>query len=238
MTDEPTPSDARQVALPRQPAVPDHAILDSLPAHVAVIDFTGRILAVNESWRQFAAANRLQSPDFAIGQNYLAVCEQAIGDCADESGESAAGIRRVLNREVPQFHLEYPCHSPSEQRWFRLMVSSLVVDGTAGAVVMHVDVTARKLAELALRASEQQFSSAFQFAPIGVALVALDDRYFAVNQAFCRNTGLQRGRVAREELRGNYPSRRSDGRCRQRAALDGRRCHRLPDGKALSPEGR
>lgn len=176
-------------AAQRQLAATQTAILDALPAHVALVDANGAILTVNESWRRFASDNLLQSPEFAIGQNYLAICEHASGDCADDSREAAAGIRSVLAGQAPAFTLEYPCHSPTEQRWFRLMVSPLRAGAPGGAVIMHVDVTGRKLAELALRASEQQFSNAFQFAPIGVALVSLDGRYFAANRAFCNILG-------------------------------------------------
>ncbi len=69
------------------------------------------------------------------------------------------------------------------------MVSPLRAGAPGGAVIMHVDVTARKLAELALRASEQQFSSAFQFAPIGIALVSREGRIMAVNRALCLMLG-------------------------------------------------
>lgn len=173
----------------RQLAEMQTAILDALPAHVALVDANGVILAVNESWRRFAADNLLQSPEFALGQNYLAICEHASGDCADESREAAVGIRRVLTGQAASFTIEYPCHSPHEQRWFRLMVAPLRTEGQSGAVIMHVDVTARKLGELALRASEHQFSTAFHFAPIGVALVSLDGRYIAVNRAYCQMIG-------------------------------------------------
>ena len=68
------------------------AILNALPAHVALIDPDGIILAVNESWRRFATANLLQSADFGVGQNYLDVCGRASGDCADDAQAAANGM--------------------------------------------------------------------------------------------------------------------------------------------------
>jgi|GEM_PF-3597100 len=56
------------------------AILNAVPAHVAVLNSGGVILVVNEAWRRFASANVLQSADFLVGHNYLAVCERASGD--------------------------------------------------------------------------------------------------------------------------------------------------------------
>ncbi|MDI1310566.1 PAS domain S-box protein, partial [Prosthecobacter sp.] len=132
------------------------AILNALPAHIALLDAQGVILTVNESWRRFASANMPQSADFFVGQNYLAVCEQSSGDCAEEAQDVANGIRRVLSGETPMFSLEYPCHSLTEQRWFRLMVTPLSLGTMTGAVVMHVNVTERLLAEEDLRKNQQR----------------------------------------------------------------------------------
>ncbi|MBL9186662.1 MAG: PAS domain S-box protein [Opitutaceae bacterium] len=140
----------------RRAAALQRGILNALPAHIALLDPEGVIIEVNESWRRFASANVLLSPDFFVGQNYLSVCDRASGDCAEESAEAAEGIRRVLRGEVREFGLEYPCHSPTEKRWFRMMVTPVAEDRRLGAVVMHVNVTQRRLAEEHLREQEQE----------------------------------------------------------------------------------
>src|SRR5512133_3637923 len=53
------------------------AILNALPAHIALLDTQGRIISVNEAWRRFASANALQSPGYGIGLNYLEICDRA-----------------------------------------------------------------------------------------------------------------------------------------------------------------
>lgn len=123
------------------------AILNALPAHIALVDSAGTILIVNEAWRRFASANVLQSSDFCIGQNYLSVCEGATGDCSDEAAAAAQGIREVLSGSRALFLIEYPCHSPDEKRWFQLTVTRLTDHPGSGAVVMHVNITDRRLAE-------------------------------------------------------------------------------------------
>jgi len=143
-----------QATAQRRAAEMQIAILNALPAHIALLDSQGVILAVNEAWRRFATANILQSSDFFIGQNYLGVCESAHGDCAEEAQDAANGIRSVLRGELKEFSLEYPCHSPTEQRWFRLMVTPLSELPGHGAVVMHVNVSQRRLAEEAIREKE------------------------------------------------------------------------------------
>ena len=125
------------------------SILDSLSANIAVLDPTGEILAVNLSWQQFAAANHM--PDDAIlgiGANYLDVCKAARTD--PNARAAMTGIREVMQGRRPFFYHEYPCHSPSQQRWFALRASPLV-DYPNFVVVSHENITERISAEMAAR---------------------------------------------------------------------------------------
>lgn len=133
------------------------AILNALPGHIALLDTQGRIISVNEAWRRFGSAQVTQGPGYGIGLNYLEVCDGARGDGSSEAHQAAEGIRSVLSGEVKSFSIEYPCHSPTEQRWFLLMVRPLADDRPNGAVVMHLDVTAERQTEESLRASELLF---------------------------------------------------------------------------------
>ena len=157
----------RNEALHRQFAHLRGQILDALPAHIALLDESGRVLTVNEAWRRFAQANHLPDANFAIGTNYLEVCEAAQGEFSEEAGATAAGIRRVLGGESNVFALEYPCHSPDQKRWFRLMVTPLENDSRSGAVVMHVDITERMLAQESLRKQEEKLQQAQRMESLG-----------------------------------------------------------------------
>lgn len=53
---------------------------------------------------------------------------------------AADGLREVLSGTRSQFALEYPCHSPTEKRWFLMHVSALAGEAH-GAVVSHIDIT-------------------------------------------------------------------------------------------------
>lgn len=138
---------ARSEAAQRQLAETQLAILNALPAHIALVDSEGFIISVNQAWRRFATANVLRGAEFGLGLNYLEVCEAAHGDCSAEAKKVAEGIRKVLHGGAKEFSLEYPCHSPTEKRWFRLMANPLHEGQAGGAVVMHVNITERKLAE-------------------------------------------------------------------------------------------
>ncbi len=146
-------------------------------------------VAVNEAWKRFASANALGSQHFAVGQNYLEVSERAHGECSEEAAAAAAGIRAVLTGERRDFSLEYPCHSETERRWFRLMVTPVAEGGTEGAVVMHVNVTERRAMEEELRASEERYRTTFEQAAIGIASISLEGRFMQVNDKLCTILG-------------------------------------------------
>ncbi len=130
------------------------AILDALPAHIALLDAQGIILSVNKAWHGFAITNVFHAPGHGIGLNYLEVCDRARGDFSAEAHQVAAGVRSVLGGTEKSFSIEYPCHSPAEQRWFLLIVTPLVEGRRSGAVVMHVNITERKQAQTNLSKSE------------------------------------------------------------------------------------
>ena len=151
------------------------AILNALPAHIALVDAEGVIRSVNEAWRRFGQANALRHEGLGVGINYLAVCDAAKGASSEEAGSVAEGIRRVLRSETPEFSLEYPCHSPTERRWFRLMVAPLDDRPPGGAIVMHVNVTERRLAEERLRESLARSTEAEGIAHLGSWELSLED---------------------------------------------------------------
>jgi len=120
--------------------------LDGLPAHIAVVDREGVVVLANQHWREFGRKNGNTDPNDSIGINYLAVCRAATGECAKDAFETAQGIEDVLESRRDSFRIEYPCHSPTEKRWFECLVSPGYLDGEPTAIVMHTDVTERHLA--------------------------------------------------------------------------------------------
>ncbi|WP_058978012.1 sensor histidine kinase [Deinococcus grandis] len=121
------------------------AAFDALSANIAIVDDRGVILAVNAAWRAFAQEN---GGGDELGVNYLSVCEAALGADQGDAQRIAAGIRDVLGGRAALFELEYPCHSPTEQRFFVARVTAFTQDGAQFALVAHENITRRKLAEL------------------------------------------------------------------------------------------
>jgi signal transduction histidine kinase/CheY-like chemotaxis protein/HPt (histidine-containing phosphotransfer) domain-containing protein len=123
------------------------ATVDALPAHIAIVDQWGAIVATNQSWRSFAASQGADPTRVGEGANYLAECDRAgARGCADAAAVAAA-LRAALAGKSEHFELEYAYHHKDVRRWFQARVTRFPGDGPPCAVVAHEDVTSRKLAE-------------------------------------------------------------------------------------------
>lgn len=109
-------------------------VMDSLPSQIAVLDEAGVITLVNRAWVRFGEENGATPLRSGLGMNYL--------DVAAREPDVRTGIEAVLKGERALFTHEYPCHTPSAKRWFRMQVGPLT--GEPGAVVSHNELTLRE----------------------------------------------------------------------------------------------
>ncbi len=132
-------------------------VLDSLSDHIAVIDETGMIISVNQPWMRFSRDNgNPSSVSIGPGANYLEVCRASCRRDDKTAIAALNGIISVLDHSLEFFTLEYPCHSPEQERWFVMKVRPL--SSGSGAVVAHTDITALRKTEESLRASEKRLA--------------------------------------------------------------------------------
>ena len=168
--------------------------LNALPAQIAILDGTGRIITVNAAWRRFARRLALRPGTVCEGANYLEACAHAAGDPVADA--VAVGIRAVLAGTEQTFSVEYECHSPTEQGWYCVHATRFMVGGQPHAVVAHVDVTQRKRAEIALVQNETRFRAGFEQSAIGMAYRAVDGRWLLINQRLYDLVGRSRDELA------------------------------------------
>jgi|GEM_PF-1756879 len=183
------------------------AALDALPDHLAVLDESSTIIYTNAAWRRFARNNGWLDQGAGIGWNYLAICDAAAADGFPEAAAAANWLRMLTSYsrngsadrdDVATLFTEdrpgelYPCHSPVEQRWFRVSFSRLPAAGSARVLVRHDNVTAQQLADAAeeqARASaalaERQYRQVFLAGGDPVIVTDAAGRILDANPAAC-----------------------------------------------------
>ncbi len=123
------------------------AILNTLPANIALLDKNGIITDVNKAWRNFANGNLFYRGNYGVGENYLEFTKSSV-DNSDKDGLMVIqGVKAVLANKTKEFDFEYTCHSKEKQRWFRMVVLPIQNTQIEGALIMHVDVSEIKRLE-------------------------------------------------------------------------------------------
>ncbi|MGB1287817.1 MAG: PAS domain-containing sensor histidine kinase, partial [Aggregatilineales bacterium] len=157
-----TPSelDAKKYRRSRQDAESYiQAAMDALDTHIVMLDREGQIIMTNTAWQQFGTINDLQSGNCGIGLNYLQVCDNASSINSAEAPLVAQGIRDIIAGRRKAFELEYPCHSPQEQRWFVVRISRFDWYGELRLIVAHHNISELRLAQNTVLSSQRRIQS-------------------------------------------------------------------------------
>ena len=132
------------------------AVINSLSAHIAILDKNGVILETNRAWNTYSYKNGMpENYDFK-GMNYLGVCDTAEGEDALDSRNIATGIRKVINGEITEFLFDYPCHTEDSKHWYYMRAIRISDTKPVRVIISHEDITALKLVEEALRESREE----------------------------------------------------------------------------------
>jgi PAS domain S-box-containing protein len=146
------------------------AILNALPPNIVLLNETGKIIAVNESWKKFTLANNLGVPKYGIDYSYIAISEKATGVDEISGGKIARGIREVIDGSLDEFSMEYSCYLQGKKVWFQIIVAPLTDKTKKGAVILHIDITGRKLAEELHLQSEANLKTIFENTDVAYVL--------------------------------------------------------------------
>lgn len=158
-------------------------LIDQLPDYIFVKDAALRFIASNTA---HARAVNSSHADDMIGKSAAQLFPPELAENFE------ADDRRILETGEALINAErITTDSAGNKRWVLTTKMPFRDPGgrIAGLVGISRDITARKQAEEALRTSEEQFRSAFDYAAIGMALVGLDGRWLKVNDALCRIVG-------------------------------------------------
>jgi two-component system NarL family sensor kinase len=126
--------------------------LDAMDAHIALIDDAGRIVAVNEAWRDAAASGKLADP--GLGAPYLELCGQMAPEL--DKAKVARGLRSLLTGRRHSFGLAYVLTTPEGVRWRRLRINRFRHGQALRLIASHEDVTEVARAQAALRETSER----------------------------------------------------------------------------------
>ncbi len=157
------------------------ALVEGLPVLLFLFDADDRYL----DYRAGRAQDLYVPPESFIGRRIDEVLPPALGRRLRE-------LMAQARATGAQASVEYALETPAGLQHFEGRIVPLA-DGRVAALA--TDVTDRKRAEDVLRESEERFRLGFAHAPIGMALVGLDETLLDVNQALCDMLGYPRDRL-------------------------------------------
>ena len=165
---------------------------------VVVTDLAAKVRFINPAAETLTGWTNEEAMGRDVGE---VVRLRSAGADAAAQPDSSRLVSEVLRegRPAPVAHAKSLIHRTGEDR---------IVDEAAGpvdddegrrlgAVLVLRDAARRVAQEMQLRASEARFRNAFDYAPLGMALVSFAGEFIQFNDAMCALLGL-----TREELRG------------------------------------
>lgn len=156
-------------------------ILNALPANVVLLNENCKIVAVNESWRKLTNANNLGIPRYGIGYNYMTISEKATGVDTATGREITRGVMSVITGAARTFTMEYSCTIQQQKVWFQLIAAPLTDTTQKGAVILHIDITSRKLDEQSRHRADANLRTIFENTDIAYVLCDAEHHVVSYN---------------------------------------------------------
>ena len=188
---------------------------DQSPSSTVVYDSTGRVIALNRAFERLWGARLGDVPaDYSVLTDPQLEAAGVIPQLRRAFGLDGARSPEGAGEAVTLMPLPYEMPSATgETRTLWTQAHAYPVRNAAGdverVILTHEDITARRIAELKLRESEERYRRLFESIDDGFCVIemivdesgqAVDYRFLETNPAFVKQTGLVDavGRRARE----------------------------------------
>ena len=200
---------------------------------VTIADLDGNFKEANDAFLHMLGYTRAEMLAGRLGWEAITPPDRLVPDTEDRAQLRATGFLPL--RERAYVH--------KDGRHIPALVGSAALEGTTEFISYVADISERKRAEEALRASEAQYRALFDLSPFPKALFDLETRRFlAVNEAAVRHYGYSREELVGMTVDDLQPPHELP-QYRKRVATDrpgaersARRKHRKKDGSVLEVE--
>jgi PAS domain S-box-containing protein len=134
------------------------ATLASVHDQIVVLDATGTIIEVNESWRRFVEIAAIRPFESArIGSQYLKACAAAAATGDAMAADLLSAVGDVLDGASAGRRLEFSIETADGLLWFEICIEPLR-RREGGAVIIRTDITERKRATMQAGEQRQQMA--------------------------------------------------------------------------------
>lgn len=128
--------------------------LDALPACLGILDGDGRVLLANRRWTEAAGSANPLLAGAEAGSDYGAILRRL----AQAQGEQASPARMIVEAVEGRAAfpgLEYGVSLEGGSRWFEVLATRFRVQEEPRTVLVHLDITDRRVLELQLRQAQK-----------------------------------------------------------------------------------
>lgn len=157
-------------------------VTDHASVYIAHCDTEGRYKFVNKTYAERLGVR----PEECIGRHISDIIGEAAYETFRDYVDAALSGRRI------EFEVDVPYEATGRRRMHCAYVPEFGSDGAVrGLVAVLTDVTARRQAEQALRASEERLRRFVEDAPVSMAMFDREMRYLVVSRRWMQEFGTE-----------------------------------------------
>ncbi|MEQ8525141.1 PAS domain S-box protein [Gracilimonas sp.] len=160
------------------------AILNSLNAHIAILDYDGTITAFNKQWKiqREEFGEKCSHPN--LNENILSTLQQPLADGNDFALRLLLGIKDVLHQERDSFETKYQIQQNGSRKTFNVTVKSLGPED--GAILIYEDISAQIQSLTYLKETQEKFEKHFHNSLYGILVADESNIVIEANNVACK----------------------------------------------------
>ncbi|MCP9291014.1 PAS domain S-box protein [Gracilimonas sediminicola] len=160
------------------------AILNSLNAHIALINSEGIITAFNTQWKIYREECEENWSHPGLNENILSVLQHPLAAGNESALRLLLGIKDVLCEERESFTMKYQVSQEASQKTFSVTVNPLGTD--EGAILIYEDISAQIQSQTYLKETREKFEKHFQNSLYGILVADESNTVIEANNIACK----------------------------------------------------